>query len=490
MDTFQLYRDINGRTNGEIYLGVVGPVRTGKSTFIKRFMDLLVLPNMKEEQKKEQTKDELPQSASGTAIMTTEPKFIPKEEVEVQLCKDICVKVRLIDCVGFMVKGASGHRDKDQERKVKTPWFDHEIPFTKAAAIGTEKVIHNHATIGIVVTTDGTIGAIPRENYEDAEKKTIEELQAIGKPFVVLLNSTKPYAEETRRLKEALEMKYQATVVPMNCEKMEVEDIHRMMQQILFEFPISEVGFFVPKWVELLENEHQIKQALMKTVGQVMEQLSDVRSVVNMQPISENIYLEAIQVEQIDMQTGKVRIQIHFAQKYYYQVLGELTGTLIHGEYELLSLLQELTKMKREYVQIRDAFADVQRKGYGAVCPKREEIKLEEPILIRQGNKYGVKLHAKAPSIHMIRAEIETEIAPIVGNEQQAQDLVDFLHAESQTEEGVWATNIFGKSVETLVMEGIQKKMDQITDESQEKLQDSMQKIVNDSNGGLICFII
>ena len=490
MDTFQLYKDMKARTNGEIYIGVVGPVRTGKSTFIKRFMDLLVLPNMTDEHAKARTKDELPQSASGTTIMTTEPKFVPKEAAEISLAEDVTVKVRLIDCVGFMVEGASGHIENDVERQVKTPWFEYEIPFTKAASIGTQKVIHEHSTIGIVVTTDGSIGNLPRDSYVEAEEKTIHELQSIGKPFVLLVNCKKPYSEEAKNLAESLQEKYQTAALAVNCEQMKAEDVHRIMQQVLYEFPISEVEFYIPKWVEMLSRDHVIKQDLLKTVKYVMEKMGDIRSAANGVTEWESDYIEKIQVEWISMDNGVVQIQIQFEQKHYYEVLSELTGTMIKGEYELISVMKELSAMKEEYVQIKDAFADVKMKGYGVVQPRREEIHLEEPVIMKQGNKYGVKIHSEAPSIHMIRANIETEIAPIVGNEQQAQDLITYIKTESETEDGVWATNIFGKSVEDLVMDGMRNKIAMINDESQVKLQDTMQKIVNESNGGLVCIII
>ena len=490
MDSFQLYKDMKARTNGEIYIGVVGPVRTGKSTFIKRFMDLLVLPNMTDEHAKERTKDELPQSASGTTIMTTEPKFVPKEAASIQLSEDVEVKIRLIDCVGFMAEGASGHIENDVERQVKTPWFDYEIPFTKAAAIGTQKVIRDHATIGIIVTTDGSIGELSRENYIPAEERTVQELQAIGKPFIILLNCKKPYSEEAKKLQVELEAKYGVSVLAVNCEQLKEEDIHNIMRQVLYEFPISEVEFYIPKWVEMLSRDHKIKQDLLATVKNLMADLNDIRSAAAGIPEQDSPYIERIQIDKIEMDTGKICILIHFAEQFYYEVLSELTGTRIQGEYELITVMKELAAMKEEYTQIKDAFADVKMKGYGVVSPKKDEIVLDEPSIIKQGNKYGVKIHSEAPSIHMIRANIETEIAPIVGNEKQAQDLVDYIKAESETPEGVWGTNIFGKSVEDLVMDGIRNKITMINDESQAKLQDTMQKIVNDSNGGLVCIII
>lgn len=490
MDSFQVYRDMKARTNGEIYIGVVGPVRTGKSTFIKRFMDLLVLPNMTDEHARERTKDELPQSASGTTIMTTEPKFVPKEAASVRLSDDVEVKIRLIDCVGFMVEGASGHIENDTERQVKTPWFEYEIPFTKAAAIGTQKVIHDHATIGFVVTTDGSVTDLPRENYIEAEEKTVRELKTIGKPFLILLNCKKPYSEETRTLQNELEQKYGASVVPVNCEQMKPEDIHGIMRQVLYEFPITEAEFYIPKWVEMLSREHRIKKDLLEQVRSVMTDLEDVRSIVAKEMNTDSSYIKDMTVEQIEMDTGKVRIQIRYEQSYYYEVLSELTGTQIKGEYELISTVKELASMREELSSLKDAFTNVKMKGYGVVTPSKEDIRLEEPVIIKQGSKFGVKIRSEAPSIHMIRANIETEIAPIVGSEKQAQDLADYIKKESETPEGVWGTNIFGKTVEELVMDGMKNKIAMIGDESQIKLQDSMQKIVNDTNGGLVCIII
>lgn len=490
MDSFQVYRDMKVRTNGEIYIGVVGPVRTGKSTFIKRFMDLLVLPNMADEHARERTKDELPQSASGTTIMTTEPKFVPKEAASVKLSDDVEVKIRLIDCVGYMVEGASGHIENDAERQVKTPWFEYEIPFTKAAAIGTQKVIRDHATIGFVVTTDGSVMDLPRESYIPAEEKTVKELQSIGKPFLILLNCLKPYGEEAKALKEELQQKYNAPVFPVNCEQLKAEDINEIMRQILYQFPVTEVEFYLPKWVEMLSRDHRIKQDLLEHIRRFMENMDDIRSAVSCEEKADSPYINEISVEKVEMDTGKVRVRIGFEQKYYYEVLSELTGTQIKGEYELISTMKELSAMKEEFSQIKDAFADVKIKGYGVVSPKKEEIRLDDPVIIKQGSKYGVKIRSEAPSIHMIRANIETEIAPIVGNEKQAEDLVEYIRQESETPEGVWGTNIFGKSVEELVMDGIRSKIAMINDESQSKLQDSMQKIVNDSNGGMVCIII
>ena len=490
MDTFQVYKDMKSRTDGEIYIGVVGPVRTGKSTFIKRFMDLLVLPNLTDENQKARARDELPQSASGTTIMTTEPKFVPKEAAQIRLSEDLEVKIRLIDCVGYMVNGATGHLENETERQVKTPWFDYEIPFTKAAEIGTRKVIHEHSTLGIVVTADGSFGELKRENYIPAEEKTIRELQGIGKPFIVLLNSEKPYSLETKELAETMAETYKVSVLPVNCEQLKAEDIHGIMRQILFSFPISEVDFYIPKWVEMLPADHAIKQELLGEVRKIMEGLQDIRSATEGIGEPESRYIEKISMEKIEMDTGKVTVRIAFEQKYYYEVLSELTGLEIKGEHELINGIRKLADMKREYAQIKDAFNDVQMKGYGVVSPRKEEIEIDEPALIRQGNKYGVKIHSKAPSVHMIRANIENEIAPIVGTEEQANDLIRYIKDAADTPEGIWGTSIFGKSIEEMVLNGMETKIRMINEESQAKLQDTMKNIVNDSNGGLVCIII
>ena len=490
MDTFQLYKDIGGRTNGEIYIGVVGPVRTGKSTFIKRFMDVLVLPHMEDEHGKARTRDELPQSASGRTIMTTEPKFVPKEAAEIRLSDDVAVKVRLIDCVGYMVDGAAGHVEGSEERQVKTPWFDYEIPFTKAAGIGTRKVIHDHSTIGIVITTDGSIGEIERENYREAEGKTIRELQGLGKPFIVLVNSKKPYGDDAKKVMEELEQEYGVKALPVNCEQLKEEDIYKIMEAVLFEFPVSEIQFFIPKWVEMLPREHRLKQELLSHIKNILFKFEEIRDAAGGITPPESQYIDECKVDHIAMDTGCVKVRIGIADKYYYEMLSELTGTHIAGQYELIAAMKDLSELKEEYENVKDAFALVRMKGYGVVSPSKEEITLNEPEIIKQGNKYGVKIHSQAPSIHLIRANIETEIAPIVGNEQQAKDLIEYIEEAKQSEEGIWGTNIFGKSIEDLVMDGMRNKMAMINDESQTKLQDTMQKIVNDSNGGMVCIII
>ena len=490
MQTFQLYKDIEARTNGEIYIGVVGPVRTGKSTFIKRFMDVLVLPNMKDEYAAERTRDELPQSASGKTIMTTEPKFVPKEAAEIHLNDDVDVKIRLIDCVGYMVDGATGHTEGREERQVKTPWFDYEIPFTKAAGIGTRKVIHDHSTIGIVITTDGSIGELERSQYKEAEAKTIKELQGVGKPFVVLVNSMRPYSDEAKLVAKEIEQQYQVKAMPVNCEQLKEDDICHILEAVLYAFPISEFQFYIPKWVEMLSGDHPIKKVLMDQAKKLMDEMNMIRDAVIELPDSESPYIEEWKIDSVGADNGCVKIRVMIGDQFYYETLSELTGMKIGSQYELVAAMKELAGLKEEYEGVKDAFQSVRMRGYGMVSPSKEEITLEEPVIIKQGNKYGVKIHSHAPSIHLIRANVETEIAPIVGTEQQAQDLVQYLDKMSRTEEGIWGTNIFGKTVEELVTDGMKSKMTMINEESQAKLQDTMQKIVNDSNGGLVCIII
>ena len=488
--TYDLYKDIQRRTGGEIYLGVVGPVRTGKSTFIKRFMNLLVLPYMEDEHEKERAQDEMPQSAGGKTITTTEPKFIPKEAAHVKLGADIDVKVRLIDCVGYMVEGATGHMEKEEERMVKTPWSMEEIPFTKAAEIGTRKVIRDHSTIGIVVTCDGSFGELPRESFLEAEERTIKELQALGKPYIVLLNSQKPYAEETRSLADEISEKYQVTVMPINCEQLKKEDINHIMENILYEFPLTMIEFYMPKWVEMLPCDHKMKKDIIARLKQLMADLNHIRDITADRFSVESEYIKKCKLDGINMSDGCVRIVLDVDDTYYYEMLSELVGENIGSEYQLLATLREMAKMKREYVKVLHALEAVRYKGYGVVMPDREEIVLEKPELIKQGNKFGVKIKAESPSIHMIKANIETEIAPIVGTEEQARDLIQFISDTGTSEEGIWETNIFGKTVEQLVNDGITGKISMINEESQVKLQETMQKIVNDCNGGMVCIIV
>lgn len=487
---FDLYRDIRMRTGGEIYIGVIGPVRTGKSTLIKRMMDLLVLPNLPDDPEKMRIMDELPQSGSGRTITTTEPKFLPKEAFELQLSEDTRLKVRLIDCVGYMVEGAAGHMENEQPRMVKTPWSEEKIPFVKAAEIGTRKVMQDHSTIGIVVTCDGTFSELPRENYIEAETRTVAEMKKLGKPFIVVLNSARPYSESTKELAKTLETTYQVPVLPLNCEQLRKEDLLTVFESILKEFPLTEVELYLPKWVEMLSWDSPIRTDLLNQVKKLMEKISRVQD-INMENIQmDSPYISRIKLEEVDLSSGRVHIIVEIDEQYYYEMLSQMTGETILGEYELMSLLKELSEMKKEYVKVSYAIDAVRQKGYGVVMPIKEEIALEEPAVVKQGTKYGVKIRATAPSIHMIRANIETEVSPLVGTENQAEDLIRYI-GQTKNEDGtIWQTNIFGKSIEELVEDGIKSKVYQIGEESQVKLQETMQKIVNDSTGGMVCIII
>lgn len=487
--TYDLYHDIQKRTGGEIYIGVLGPVRTGKSTFIKQFMQEMVLPYMEDEHARVRAQDELPQSAGGKTITTTEPKFIPNEAAEVSLNGDIAVSVRLIDCVGYMVEGAAGHMEEDAERMVKTPWSEEEIPFTQAAEIGTDKVMNDHSTIGLVITTDGSFGEIPRENYQEAEEKTILALKKLKKPFLVLVNSRKPYAEEAKNVVAELGEKYAVSAMAVNCEQLKKEDINRVLENVLYEFPISAMEFYMPKWVEMLSEDHKIKQELIGQVRDFMKEYTTIRDVLEKPVVFESAYIKRCKTDTISLSDGCIRITLDVEDSYYYEMLSELVGETITDEYRLIGMLKNFAEMKHEYAKVLEAVNMVRLKGYGVVTPEKEEIVLEKPELIKHGNKFGVKIKASSPSIHMIRANIETEIAPIVGTQEQAEDLIAYINRTDE-QSGIWDTNIFGKTVEQLVDDGIAAKVAVIGEESQLKLQDTMQKIVNDSNGGMVCIII
>jgi len=491
MDIYDVYQDIKQRTGGEIYLGIVGPVRTGKSTFIKRFMEQLVLPDMADEHARKRTVDELPQSAAGKTIMTTEPKFIPKDAAKVKLADGIEVALRLIDCVGFMVEGAGGHIENGEERMVKTPWFQAEIPFTRAAEIGTRKVITEHSTIGIVVTTDGSFGDLKREAYIDAEETAVRELKEMGKPFIVLLNSSRPYSEDTRQMAQKLTDDYGVTVLPVNCEQLKKEDINRLLELALKEFPVAEVDFFIPKWMEMLPREHWIKTQILEACRKYLSSIRRMKDVPASWSGESFPVLDRMDLGKMNLSDGTVAVTVYPVDGYYYQVLSDFSGLPIQDEYQLMNHLKEFSAMRQEYQKVENALIQVRMKGYGVVTPDRSEIVLDEPTVIRHGNKYGVKMRAEAPSLNLIKAHIQTEIAPIVGSEQQAQDLIAYMKENANSKDGgIWETNIFGKSIAQIVEDGIQAKVSQMTEDCQMKLQDALQKIINDSNGGVICIII
>lgn len=490
LHTYDLYRDIQERCAGEIYIGVLGPVRCGKSTFIQRFMEEMVLPNMQDTPAKTRAIDELPQSGEGKMITTTEPKFVPSEAAEVQLAEDIPVKVRLIDCVGYLVEGAGGHLDGDQERMVKTPWAKDPIPFSKAARIGTDKVMSEHSTIGIMVTADGSFGEIPRENFEPVEKTVIEEMKKTGKPFLILLNSKRPLAEETKQLAKRISEEAGVKAIPVNCAQLKREDILKVLEEILLEFPVSGMEFFFPGWVELLPDGNPLREELIAKARTFLMNYQKMRDLTEHPVTMESERIRRCRMEKVGMADGCVRFEVEPCEGYFYEMLSETVGEPIGDSYDLFERLRNYSEMKQEYSKVEGAMENVRATGYGVVIPEREEIRLETPELIHQGNKFGVKIRAISPSIHMIRANIETEIAPIVGTKEQAEDLMHFISGDGEKRQAMWDTNIFGKSVQQLVNDGIHSKIAEIGPESQEKLQETMQKIVNDSNGGMVCIII
>ncbi len=487
-----IYKDIASRTNGEIYIGVVGPVRTGKSTFIKRFMDLCVIPYMEEGHVRERTIDELPQSSQGKTIMTTEPKFIPQNGVNIHIDENQEVKVRLVDCVGFVVEGANGHMEGDEQRMVKTPWFTEEIPFVEAAKIGTLKVIKEHATIGVVVTCDGSFGDIVRENYISAEEQTIAEMEETNKPYVILLNSERPFSAETEKLKNDMEEKYNRPVIAINCKQMQKSDIVKLLESVLLEFPVSQVEFYIPRWTEMLSPEHEMKKALIRYATEWMGKITKMRDLYQEDVLSineDNLMCKPF-IRKIRTADGTVEMRIDVDDKFYYEFLSDITGMTITSEYQMIDRLKSLSAKKQEYEKVEDAIASVFARGYGVVTPSLGDISMEEPELITHAGKYGVKIRANSPSVHMIKANIETEIAPIVGSKEQAEDLIAYIKDGEASVEGRWSANIFGKSLGELMEDGIRDKISRMDDECQTQLQNTMQKIVNDTNGGLVCIII
>ncbi len=483
METFDLYKDISERTKGDIYIGVVGPVRTGKSTFIKKFMDLMVIPNIEDTNVKERAIDELPQSGSGKSIMTTEPKFIPNEAVGIKINEELEFNVRMIDCVGYVVEGAEGHIDGQEPRMINTPWEEEKMPFVEAAELGTQKVISEHSTIGIVVTTDGSVTDIDRDNYIDVEDRVIEELKSLGKPFVIVLNTNKPYSEETEVLRNELFEKHNVTVIPLNCSQIREEDLHMVLEKILYEFPLKEVRFNLPKWVETLDIEHWLKSDIIQNIGNIINNLVNIESISeNIDRLSNSENIKKTYVEKINLGNGNAIVDITLDEPLFYKVLSETTNTDIKNDYELISNIKLLADAKREFDKIAVAIDEVNRSGYGIVSPSLEEMSLGEPELVKHGTKYGVKIKATAPSIHFIKTDIETEISPIVGTEEQSIDLIEYLNNEMNEEnlDRVWDLNIFGKTMQELVKDGLQTKLYQMPEEAQIKLQESLQRIVND----------
>lgn len=492
MENSNLYQDIQSRTDGDIYVGVVGPVRTGKSTFIKRFMDLLVIPNIENEYKKERAKDELPQSAGGRTIMTTEPKFVPNEAVQIHLGDNLKFKARLVDCVGYLVNNAIGYLEDDVPRMVKTPWSDEEIPFEKAAEIGTKKVIDEHSTIGILITTDGSFTDIPREDYINAEERVVKELKALNKPFVIVLNSSEPRSEYATQLSQKLEEKYGVSVMPLNCAELDIEDINTMFSKILYEFPIEQINIKLPKWVDSLDESHWLKQ---KLYSDIKTAFTDIRVLKEIKPSVDNIrstdVINNSILNEINLGNGNINISIELKDNLFYQILSDLTGVTVADEGDLFSVLTAFAKTKKEYDKISYALESAKATGYGIVTPGMEDLILDEPEIVKQGSKFGVKLKATAPSLHIIRANIETEVSPIVGSEKQSEELVNYLLSEFENDpKKIWESNIFGKNLHELVNEGLQNKLSRMPEDAQGKLQETLERIVNEGSGGLICIIL
>ena len=487
-----LYQDIAQRTDGDIYVGVVGPVRTGKSTFIKRFMDLLVIPNIDNEYKRERAQDELPQSAGGRTIMTTEPKFVPNEAVGITVGDNIKLNVRLVDCVGYLVNNAIGYLEDDMPRMVKTPWNTEEIPFEEAAEIGTRKVIKEHSTIGVLVTTDGSVTDIPREDYIGSEERVVKELKELNKPFIIVLNSSEPESDYTRSLAEKLQEKYDAQVVPTDCENLSRDKIDEIFGRVLYEFPIDRVNISFPRWVDGLPEDHWLKEELYDEIKNTFKDVSILKQIDNrITNLQDTDVISNSVINEIQLGTGSINITINLLDNLFYKVLTEISKVPITNEGELFSTMISFANVKKEYDKIAIALQEVNTKGYGIVSPSIDELILEEPEMVKQGSRYGVKLRAKAPSIHMIRADIETEVSPIVGSEKQSQELVEYLLSEFESDpKKIWESNIFGKSLHELVNEGLQTKLLKMPEDAQEKLQETLERIINEGSGGLICIIL
>ena len=492
MEVSKVYEDIALRTEGDIYVGVVGPVRTGKSTFIKRFMETLVIPNIENVYRKERARDELPQSGSGRTIMTAEPKFVPEEAAEITMDSGAVVRVRLIDSVGYMIPDAVGQMEDDVPRMVMTPWFDHEIPMVEAAEVGTRKVIADHSTIGIVITTDGTVTDIPRESYQDAEERVIDELKQLGKPFVILVNSRYPNSDQAKSICRQLEARYDVSCEAVNCLEMEQDEISKVIQKVLFEFPINRVELTLPAWVNALGEDHPIKTEIYQAIrsgANSLHRVRDVRSCI--QSIADNDKVSRAEIRTIELGTGIAKAALELPRELFYQTVSQQSGFSIRDDGDMLSLLTELAQIKNKYDQVAQALEEVEKTGYGIVVPSLDSLVLEEPEIVRQGGRYGVKLKASAPSIHMIRADIETEVSPIVGTEKQSEEMIHYLleQFEGDTKK-IWQSNMFGRSFHELVGEDLNTKLKRMPDEARSKLRETLQRIINEGSGGLICIIL
>ena len=490
MEKSEIIKSISGRTNGDIYLGVVGAVRTGKSTFIKKFIETLVLPNIEDEYERKRCLDEIPQSAQGKTIMTTEPKFVPSNAAKIKI-DDFDTNIRLVDCVGYVIDGCKGYEDENGPRMVKTPWYDEQIPFVEAAEIGTEKVIRDHSTIGIVVTTDGSIGEIGRANYEEKEEQVINELKEIGKPFIVLLNTTHPMLPETERLADSIKSKYNVPVLPISIETMTEKDSYNILKEALYEFPILNINVNMPEWIACLKPDHWLKKIYIEEIRNCIVEVDKLRDV---EKISKNFvtneYIEKAYLSNVDPESGVVTINLESNDELYNSVLNEIIGIDINSRADMINLFQNLKEAQTEYEQIKSALKMVKQTGYGVAIPRIEDLKLDTPEVLKHGGRYGVKLKAVAPSIHMIRVDVESTFEPIIGSEVQSKELVNYLLRDKDDPASIWKSEIFGRSLDNIIQEGIQAKVAMMPENIRYKLQNTLTKVVNKGSNNMIAIVI
>lgn len=492
MTDTNIYRDIAARTDGAFMLGVVGPVRTGKSTFIKKFMEKLVIPQIDNTYMKERARDELPQSGSGKTIMTAEPKFVPENPVTINLAENTQLAVRLVDCVGYMVEGAAGQFEDGEERMVTTPWFDHEISMTDAAEKGTFKVISEHSTIGIVITTDGSICDIPREKYIYPEERVINELKAIGKPFVVLLNSAEPDSELAIETANEISEHYGVRCLRVNCLQLDEDGIADIVKTVLEEFPIKSIALFLPEWLEALPMENELRQDIFSSILETCEDVSKIKDCYRaVSKLAECDNISDVDISKSDLGCGAVEVNVRLPRSLYYITISEQTGIEVKNDGDLISTLAEMSIVKQDYDKLRSALEDVRTKGYGVVMPDSSQMQLEEPQIVRQGGKYSVKLKASAPAIHMLMTNIETEVAPAIGGETASEDIINFLLQGFDGDVNrIWQSNIFGKSLYDIAEEGLSSKIESLPQSAKDRLQETLQRIINEGSGGLICILL
>ncbi len=487
-----VFKDIAERTGGDIYLGVVGAVRTGKSTFIKKFMELVVLPHIENEAERARTQDELPQSAAGKTIMTTEPKFVPNQAVNVLVDEGLEVNIRLVDCVGYTVPGAKGYEDENGPRMINTPWYEEPIPFHEAAEIGTRKVIQEHSTIGVVITTDGSIGDIPRQDYVEAEERVINELKEVGKPFIMVINTVQPYHPDTEKLRAKLNEKYDIPVLAMSVESMRDTDVMNVLREALYEFPVLEVNVNLPSWVMVLKDKHWLRESYQEAVKETVKDIKRLRDVERVvEQFSQFEFIDQARLAGIEMGQGIAEIDLYAPDDLYDQILKEIVGVEIRGRDHLLQLMQDFVHAKTEYDQVSDALRMVKQTGYGVAAPSLSDMSLDEPEIIRQGSRFGVRLKAVAPSIHMIKVDVESEFAPIIGTEKQSEELVRYLMQDFEDDPlSIWNSDIFGRSLSSIVREGIQGKLSLMPENARYKLKETLERIINEGSGGLIAIIL